>query len=220
MNFWAFFFLSFTVALTGALSPGPLLTYTISKTLERDKRGWLVGLYVCLGHALLEGAILTLLLVGMSFILVNPIVIMVIGIVGGGILLIFAAFYFRDVFVTKISLELATENSPTQQTGNTVIGGIVVSMSNPYWWIWWATIGLNLLITNLVDMQSAGGIIAFFAGHEMGDLAWYLLVSSLVFFGRQKINDKIYRGILCCCAIFMAILGTYFILSVILVPPV
>ncbi|MHA1732768.1 MAG: LysE family transporter [Promethearchaeota archaeon] len=219
MNFWAFFFLSFAVALTGAISPGPLLTYTISKTLERGRGGWATGLYVCAGHAILEGGILTMLLVGLSFLITQPVVILLIGLVGGVILIVFAAFYFRDVFVKKVSLQLAAEGSGSQQTSNVVLGGALVSMSNPYWWIWWATIGLNLLITNLVDVSTVSGVAAFFLGHETGDVAWYVLVSTLVSLGRKKINDRVYRGILLCCAVFMAVLGLYFMVSVLLVPP-
>lgn len=219
MTFFGLFFLSFVVALTGALSPGPLLTYTITKTLEREEGGRLVGLYVCLGHALLEGGLLVLLLVGLSYLLQLEAVVVVIGIVGGIILLAFAGLYWNDVFRKRITLEIATRGSTTQQTRNTVLGGILVSMSNPYWWIWWATIGLNLLVTNLVDVSTASGIVAFFLGHELGDVAWYLLISVLVTAGKTRINDKLYRGILAGCALFMAGLGQYFITSLLLPPP-
>ena len=45
--------ISFLVALTGALSPGPVLTFTIYKSLK-SKVGYLAGFLITLGHAVLE----------------------------------------------------------------------------------------------------------------------------------------------------------------------
>ena len=52
-------------------------------------------------------------------------------------------------------------------------------------------------------------LLAFFIGHEAGDLAWYLFVSILSFFGPRYLNKKIYYGILVCCGIFMILFGIY-----------
>ena len=80
-EFWVIFSLSFLVALTGAMSPGPLLTYTIIKSARTSKRGYLMGLWIIIGHAILEMGIVILLLLGFSFILKNIIVIRIISIV-------------------------------------------------------------------------------------------------------------------------------------------
>ena len=64
--FWVIFSLSFLVALTGAISPGPLLTYTIVKSVDGGKRGYLMGLWVILGHAILEMPLVIFLLLGFS----------------------------------------------------------------------------------------------------------------------------------------------------------
>ena len=47
------FLISFLVALTGALSPGPVLTFTVYKSLQ-GKKGYLAGFLITLGHAVLE----------------------------------------------------------------------------------------------------------------------------------------------------------------------
>ncbi|MHA1241923.1 MAG: LysE family transporter, partial [Promethearchaeota archaeon] len=57
------FILSFLVALTGALSPGPLLTFTIYKSLKQ-KRGYLAAIYILLGHATIEFTLIIALLAG------------------------------------------------------------------------------------------------------------------------------------------------------------
>ncbi|GAB4322738.1 MAG: LysE family transporter [Promethearchaeota archaeon] len=222
------FVLSFTVALTGAVSPGPLLTYTISKSLE-GRKGFLVGLYVCAGHALLEGVLLTFLLYGASFLVMSDlgVVYSAIGVVGGAVLLAFAGAYLSDVArgAAKLDLDLVSdggqeggEDSTTKTTGpkrtsawRLVAGGALVSTSNPFWWIWWVSVGLNLLLTNLVSLSTAAGVLAFFLGHEAGDVAWYVLVAALVHAGRRKVNQRAYSAVLVGCSLFMAALGLYFL---------
>jgi threonine/homoserine/homoserine lactone efflux protein len=171
------------VALTGAMTPGPLLTYTIIKSARTSKRGYLMGLWIIIGHAILEMGIIILLLLGFSFILNNIIVIRIIGIV---------------------ALPLSGKGLE-----NPVIGGIMVSMSNPYWWIWWATIGLAFMIQFEISFREWPNLIAFFLGHEAGDLIWYLIVSTFAFFGLRRLNKKAYYGILVFCAIFMIVFGIY-----------
>ena len=217
-TFWVIFSFSFLVALTGAMSPGPLLTYTIIKSVQTSKRGYLMGLWIIIGHAILEIGIIILLLLGFSFILKNIIVIRIVGIVGGLILVFFGLSIVRDVYFGNISVDFL--NSPDMQNHeaassisrgleNPVIGGIVVSMSNPYWWVWWATIGLAFMIQFDISFRQWPKLVAFFLGHEAGDLIWYLIVSTLSFFGLRHLNKKAYYGILVFCAIFMIIFGIY-----------
>ena len=86
-SFWIIFSFSFLVALTGAMVPGPLLTYTIIKSVQSGKRGYLMGLWIITGHAILEMAIIIFLLLGFSFVLQNIIVVRTIGIAGGALLI-------------------------------------------------------------------------------------------------------------------------------------
>lgn len=92
---------------------------------------------------------------------------------------------------------------------NPVLGGFVVSMSNPYWWIWWATIGFAFMLQFEVSFKHWPRLLSFFLGHEAGDLAWYLLVSTLAYFGLRYLNKKAYYAILACCAVFMILFGLY-----------
>jgi threonine/homoserine/homoserine lactone efflux protein len=217
-KFWLIFSFSFLVALTGALSPGPLLTYTIVKTIRTSKRGYLTGLWVIVGHAIVEMAIIVFLLFGFSFVLENMIVVRSIGIVGGIILICFGVSIVRSVYHGNISTSfLDSSGEQTQGTGpfktkgleNPIVGGISVSMSNPYWWVWWATIGFALMVQLNVSFKQWPELLAFFLGHEAGDLLWYLLVSFLTFFGLRHLNRKVYYGVLISCGVFMILFGLY-----------
>ncbi|HPA15248.1 MAG TPA: LysE family transporter [Desulfobacterales bacterium] len=217
-TFWMIFSFSFLVALTGALTPGPLLTYTIIKSAETQRRGYLMGLWIILGHAILEMAIVLFLLLGFSFVLTNLFVVRTIGIAGGFLLIFFGISTIRNVYLGKISTRFPTslesENRETVVScdrgfENPIVGGIMVSMSNPYWWVWWATIGLAFMTQFGISFKQWPRLVAFFMGHEAGDLVWYLIVSVLSFWGLQRLNKKVYYGILICCGIFMILFGVY-----------
>ena len=214
--------LSFAVALTGAMAPGPLLTYTIVKSARTRKRGYLVGVWVITGHALIEMAIifLLLLLAGFSTFMQKDITAKTIGVAGGVVLVLFGLSIFRDLYRERIPDEFDNDETPVpEQTdirprvqrmlSNPVAGGALVSMSNPYWWIWWATIGFAFMMQFNVSLNNFSGLFAFFIGHEAGDLAWYFFISTLSYWGVRRLNRRIYYGILGCCAFFMAGFGIY-----------
>ncbi len=217
-EFWLIFSFSFLVALTGAMSPGPLLTYTIIKSAKTNRRGYLMGLWIITGHAILEMGIIILLLFGFSFVLKNIAVVRIIGVSGGLILILFGASIIKDILNGNISTNfLNSQDESNKDIGlienkgieNPVIGGIMVSMSNPYWWVWWATIGFAFMVQFNISFKKWPKLLAFFLGHEAGDLIWYLLVSTLAFFGLRHMNRNVYYGILMCCALFMVFFGIY-----------
>lgn len=223
-SFWIIFSFSFLVALTGAMAPGPLLTYTIIKSVQSGKRGYLMGLWVITGHAILEMVIIIFLLLGFSFVLQNIIVVKTIGIAGGALLIYFGLSIIRNVrkgnipiyFLNSVNgpdheLQKEAHSPPKTIKGldNPIVGGIIVSMSNPYWWVWWATIGFAFMIQFDISFRQWPKLLAFFIGHEAGDLAWYMFVSILSFFGLRYLNKKMYYGILVCCGIFMILFGLY-----------
>ena len=177
-----------------------------------------MGLWIIIGHALLEMVIIIFLLLGFSFVLQNIIVVRSIGIIGGLILIGFGASIIRDVYRGSVStsfLDPAQSSkgkpAPTENSklGNPILGGIVVSMTNPYWWVWWATIGFAFILQFDISFRQWPKLIAFFLGHEAGDLIWYLFVSTLAFLGLRHLNKKVYYGILVLCGIFMILFGIY-----------
>ena len=223
-SLWVVFSFSFLVALTGAMAPGPLLTYTIIKSVQSGKRGYLMGLWIITGHAILEMGIIIFLLLGFSFVLQNIIVVRTIGIAGGALLIYFGLSIIRDIrrgniptyFLNSCNssdndLQDRGHSSPkiNKNLDNPIVGGLIVSMSNPYWWVWWATIGFAFMIQFDISFRQWPKLLAFFIGHEAGDLLWYLFVSILSFFGLRYFNKKVYCGILVCCGIFMILFGIY-----------
>jgi threonine/homoserine/homoserine lactone efflux protein len=217
--FWLIFSRSFLTALTGALMPGPLLTYTIMKSVEHRTRGFLMGFWVITGHAILESAILIALLLGFTFILQIALIRFIISIVGCVFLIYLGVSIIINLVKGKIPTDFLHNTESSKQEGNgsenpamlknPVIGGILVSMSNPYWWMWWASIGSAFLIKYNISLGSWQSMLAFFAGHEAGDLIWYVPVSMFAFLGQRYLNKKVYYAVLGVCAVFLTGFGVY-----------
>lgn len=86
---------SFTLALSGALAPGPMFFATIAGS---RRRGFWFGPGAVLGHALAELPVVALLLVGLSAVLENDSVLAGIGAIGAAALLWMAAGMIRQAF--------------------------------------------------------------------------------------------------------------------------
>ncbi|MFW9822224.1 MAG: LysE family transporter [Candidatus Thorarchaeota archaeon] len=210
---------SFLVALTGALTPGPLLSFTIYKSLKQ-KKGYLAGIYIILGHATIELILILILLAGASLFFQNIIFLTIVGIVGGIFLVIFGGLVVRDTIKADPSVDFNIEDNNIKGfKGNSFIGGMIVSLSNPYWTFWWAVIGLGFLINFNISFATPLGLLLFFIGHELGDIVWYLPISTFVYLGGKSLNPKIYKYVLIVCAGFMIVFGIYLILNILLFPP-
>jgi len=196
-------FSSFVIALSGALVPGPLFTITVA---DAAKKGFIAGPLIILGHGILELAMVILLIAGVAPYLETPFMKTLIGIVGGTILMIMGVLLLKD---SKTAVLVHSTDEKGRKGMNSVVAGIVGSLANPYWTIWWITIGLGYLISSV--KFGLAGIIAFFIGHIAADLSWYSLVAFAVARGRKIIGDKKYRVLLAVCGVFLLGFGIWFI---------
>jgi len=189
------------LALSGALMPGPLLTATISQSA---RRGFIAGPLLIVGHGILELALLIALLMGLAPFLTHDTVFATIALAGGGILLWMAVGMFRSLPTLKVSWD-----SDTRDRGHMVITGAAMSIANPYWTIWWATIGLAYIL--YCRQFAIWGIAAFFTGHILADLAWYAAVSAAVGKGRRFLNDRVYKSVIGACAVLLVAFAFFFV---------
>ncbi|RJX33824.1 MAG: lysine transporter LysE [Desulfarculus sp.] len=195
---------SFIIGLSGAVMPGPVLAGTVTHAV---RHGVLAGPLVVLGHAILEAALLLALVAGLGPILTRPVVGGLVGAVGTVILLWMAWGMFRAL--PGLRLELIQGKAGA---AGPVRDGFLLSLANPYWSLWWATVGLSLLAMALKSPLGWWGLLVFYLGHIGADLAWYLFVSLVVAKGRRFINDLAYRVLVGGCAAFMVLFGGYFAL--------
>lgn len=228
---WIVFSVSFLMALSGALMPGPLLTYTIARTMQSRRRGFLVGAWVIAGHAMLEGVLVCALALGVAEFLHAPLALKIIGTAGALVLGYMGAGLIRESVrslrrgansgAVAAVPDARVVGRPDQSGGkpgpaaglSPVLAGTLVSLSNPYWWVWWVTVGSATLIRFDASLANWKVLLVFFLGHEAGDLAWYLAVSTAVHFGRRSISGRVSDGLLAACGVFLVGFGVYLGLS-------
>ena len=191
---------SFVIAFSGAAMPGPLMSVTISESV---KRGFITGPLLILGHAILELGLVLLLMYGLAPFLKQDWVFAAIAIIGGVMLGLMGTGMLRSA----PSLSIHGDTHATQGP-HLVLTGILVSISNPYWSLWWATIGLGYVLFSA--QYGVLGIVFFFIGHCLGDLVWYSAISLAMARGRRFLSDTHYRALIGTCGVFLLLLAVYF----------
>ncbi|MFA4825226.1 MAG: LysE family transporter [Methanoregula sp.] len=194
------FFLGLVIGLTGALAPGPTLVATINASIAGD---WKIGPKVTVGHMIAESIIFLLIVLGFAAIALPYTT--AIAVIGGIALIGFGILTFAGS-------RGASLNGPVTGTaGNPYAAGLITSAANPYFWIWWLTIGSAMVIATL-----SGGIVlaaVFMVGHWCADLGWLTLVSTGVSRGRAILSDTSYRRIMGACGIFLVLFGVYYLMK-------
>lgn len=193
MNYLSIIIISFTIALSGALMPGPLLTAVIA---ESTRHGFKSGPFISLGHALLEAIMVGFIIFGFTHFIHNPAVILTISLVGSLILLYFGISMLFSI--RRLSVDFKNNR---QKSSSLILLGITMSISNPYWTIWWLTIGLGLVLG--AQKQGFLAIGLFFLGHILADFGWYSIVSFVVSKGRKFISLKVYKIIISVCGLIL-----------------
>lgn len=183
--------------------PGPLLTMTIS---ESSRRGLSAGPMMILGHGILELAVVLALLSGFAPLLLRDDVFVAVSLVGGAVLLGIGLSMLRSV--PKLSLVIEKDSVKSR---NLITAGILLSAFNPYFILWWASIGLGYIVYSA--KLGVLGIISFFLGHILADLSWYTFVSFGIVKGKRFMSDRGYRRLISGCAVLLVIFSGYFFYS-------
>ena len=204
MELLAVFINSFLIGFSGAMMPGPVLTVGIAET---PRYGWKTGPVITIGHAIAEVAVVLLLALGVAAIADHPMIVRTIAVVGGIALLLMAVMMSHDALKGRIVYD--TESNVRKADMKLAGKGITTSLSNPYWFVWWATVGLALL----VQAQELGwvGPLVFYVGHILSDFVWYTFVTVLVWKGRKLIVGRGMKILILACSLFLLFLGGSFI---------
>jgi len=202
------FIKSFIIGLTGAMMPGPMLAVTIEHS---HKKGLMAGPLIVLGHSILELLLLILLVFGLGSIINSNTSIIIISIVGAVVL-----FWMGwDMIKNSSKIKFASvdqkddkEKKSAISVNSSILAGILTSLSNPYWTLWWATIGLNLILDSMRNIRL--GIVYFYFGHIMSDLVWFSIVSISIVMSKKIISDKHFQIIIAICGVILIGFGLIF----------
>ncbi len=177
------------ISLSGVLSPGPITAVTVSKGTEHP----LTGLYVAVGHTIVELPLMILIAVGLDKYLQINWVRVAIGVLGGLFLFKMGLGLLKNIFSTQIGHN-NFNYTPIQ-------AGVILSISNPYFLIWWTTVGAMLL--SGAYQFGLIGVILFMLIHLGCDFLWYIFLSSLTFKGGQFFGKRLQQVLFAVCGLFL-----------------
>jgi threonine/homoserine/homoserine lactone efflux protein len=192
-----YFFLAtvILISLSGVMAPGPLFAAAVVE----GRKSVFSGFIISAGHAAVEiPLIIALFLSGIT--IRSESVKTVVGILGGIVLLYFAFIEYRN-YGRKV------EGS----SGKGFITGIAMSSLNPYFIVWWLTVGFALI--NQSILFGVYGLLLFIIAHEMCDFLWLGFVSATSHKTAYMWGEKAYKTLSIVSISIFLLFGVYFFVT-------
>lgn len=201
------FLTAFVVGFSGAMMPGPVSAVTVVHSVQH---GFWAGPQVTAGHALPEGLMVLVLAFGLGKALRQRTVMGIIGL-GGAVVLGWMGYWLMIQGWQGGGEAIWGQNVPATAAGylSPSVAGMVATLINPYWFLWWATVGGSYVA--LAQKTKQLGVPAFYSGHVLSDLSWNSLLSLAVGTGRSFFSAGVYRGLFFMCGLFLVGLAVYFL---------
>lgn len=188
------------ISLSGVMAPGPVT----AATLAAGTRARHAGSLIAVGHGIVEFPLMLLIIAGAGTLLASSIVMTCIGILGGAVLVVTGGFIFRSLQESRNLAAKPTRRGP-------IWTGIVLTGGNPYFIVWWVTIGLTLASRAL--QLGALAFVMFAVVHWLCDLVWLEALSLAGFNGTRLLGDRVQKVVLGSCSIALIGLGFYYMLD-------
>jgi len=157
---------------------------------------------IALGHAVVEFPLILLLVVGVARYLESPVVGGCIGAAGGVVLVLMGMQLLLSL--RRESYLLAT-GSPMHP----FVLGVVLTAANPYFLVWWATVGLALA-SQAVGF-GAVALVAFAVVHWLCDLVWLEVLSQAGYRGSKLLGPRAQTVVSAICGAVLLGFGIKFL---------
>jgi threonine/homoserine/homoserine lactone efflux protein len=187
-------------SLSGVMMPGPMFAVTLAKSM---KSPW-AGVLVSLGHAVVEVPIILLVYFGLAQFFQNDVVQLVLSVLGGGMII------WMGVGLFRARRQMAREGKDTSY--NAFMAGILMSGLNPFFLVWWVTVG-TLLLMNFLDAVGNWGLPFFIVVHWLCDLVWLSLVSFTVYRTHSFWGERVQEWVFIVLSLALLYFGVWFIVN-------
>ncbi|MDD1765596.1 MAG: LysE family translocator [Methanomassiliicoccales archaeon] len=185
------------ISLSGVIMPGPVFAATVAKGYNDVK----AGLKIAAGHAIVEIPLIAAIFLGFDTVLNDRWVFATVGIVGGILLLVMGIGMIRS------RERLVQTRGETKYSS--FMAGILTTAANPYFFLWWATVGAAL-ITGAVQF----GLLmlpVFAVVHISCDFGWDFFISATVNRSRKLWSEKRHHYLFAISGAIMLFFSLYFI---------
>lgn len=185
-----------------------------------SKRGSYAGIKVAFGHTIVELPIIIILSFGFFHLstisVASSEILKSIGLLGGATIIFFSILQIRSILRTiknNVEVSNAFEDKVRYAFNNKpILGGILFSLLNPFFLVWWLTVGLKIISDSISIFGLLVGSLAVFIFHIWMDYAWLGGTSLLAFKGISILKARFYNIFLFGLSILLMSYGVYWIL--------
>ena len=196
---WVFLFEVVSISLSGVMSPGPMSAATIGQ----GSRSPHAGAWMAIGHGVVEFPLMIALFFGAGYLFSLPYVRVSIALLGGAFLLFTGVGMLRAIGKASPGAR-SDDRSP-------LLAGILLSVGNPYFLIWWATVGIALILRSV--QFGLLGFVVLAVTHWLCDFCWCYFLSALSFKGGNFFGKSFQKAIFAISGVFLIFLSGKFILD-------
>jgi threonine/homoserine/homoserine lactone efflux protein len=177
------------ITASGALAPGPLFFVNIAHGTKSGAKG---GLAFSVGHTIAEFSLVVLLALGFLTVANQPAVESLVSVVGGVFLIIFGVLQISQFSTSKSEMF----NRISMPSENPLVLGLLFTGLNPYFIVWWLTVGLKLISDAIIFFASLTGILFMYVAHVWMDYAWLTITAYLAKKGTSLMGSSGYKIIM------------------------
>jgi len=187
------------ISLSGVMMPGPMFAVTVAKSYQT---AW-AGTQLATGHAIIEIPLILLIYFGFGQFFQNTTVQLVLSLLGGGMIIWLGISMFR--------LRTEAVQRGKEMPYSAFTAGILTTLLNPLFLLWWATAG-SMLVMKFLDFGTTG-LIVFILVHWLCDLAWLSFVSILIHRTKALWRRRVQEGVFMICSLLLIGFGGWFLVS-------
>jgi threonine/homoserine/homoserine lactone efflux protein len=191
------------ISLSGVMAPGPVTAVTVGKGNDSPHAGALVAI----GHGMVEFPLIAAIYLGFGYLVELPHISTAIALIGGLLLLLMGIGMLRSI---------KRASAPAERYDRfPVIAGVLLSAGNPFFLIWWVTVGAALIVRSV--QYGLWGLGVFALSHWLCDFLWYYFLSTLSFRGGRFFGKKFQEVVFVVCGIFLLFFGGKYIVDAVVV---
>jgi threonine/homoserine/homoserine lactone efflux protein len=203
-DFFGFFAAVILISASGVMAPGPLFAATVSSGM-RDGRS--AGLKIAVGHTLVEFPLVVLIGIGVLSLETFPQFRIIVGILGALSIFSFVGLQLRSILKKQTGIQKEFKHG-------SFLAGVLLTGLNPFFLVWWFTIGIKL-ISDAFLLWSFSGILIMFGLHIWMDYAWLSFVSLISAKGTKFLTNRRYTFSMIAINIVLVYFGISFITNLV-----
>jgi threonine/homoserine/homoserine lactone efflux protein len=192
------------ISASGVMSPGPLFAANITYGL---REGVKAGIKIAIGHSIVELPLVILLGIGVFSLEIFPEFRTIISIFGAITLFVFAGIQIKTILKKNKDISVKPKQGP-------IVTGILLSALNPFFIVWWLTIGFKL-ISDAMLIWAFAGILIVFVFHIWMDFAWLGITAFLASKSRKIISNRNYKIMILVLSLTLIYFGITFLMDVV-----